>query len=281
MIEKTLAILSTKGGVGKSTTAVNIGALLADAGKRVLLIDLDIQPTLSSYFPLRREAPGGIFDLLVRNEARAATIVSKTNIQNLYVIVSNDQNDLLPTMLVNAADGRLRLRNLLPQIDADYDLAIIDTRGTQSVVVEIALLASTHALSPVNAEMLVAREFRRGTLRLFEELAAFSQMGIQIPRIQAFVNKGDYTNDSKVISSVLKDTFADEPRVSILETSVFANVAFRKAASAGLPAHRFQPVRPSGQKMPSALESMQALAIELFPEWEEEISLVNGFGGES
>ena len=56
-----VSIISTKGGVGKTTTAANLGGLAADAGLRVLLLDLDVQPTLSSYYELAHRAPGGIY----------------------------------------------------------------------------------------------------------------------------------------------------------------------------------------------------------------------------
>lgn len=56
---KVISVISTKGGVGKTTTAANLGGLVADAGLRVLLIDLDVQPTLSSYFELTHRARGG------------------------------------------------------------------------------------------------------------------------------------------------------------------------------------------------------------------------------
>jgi len=53
-----IAIISTKGGVGKTTVAANLGGFIADAGRRVLLIDLDVQPTLSSYYALTQQAAG-------------------------------------------------------------------------------------------------------------------------------------------------------------------------------------------------------------------------------
>ena len=62
-----VSIISTKGGVGKTTTAANLGGLAADAGLRVLLLDLDVQPTLS-YYELTQRAPGGIYELLAFNE---------------------------------------------------------------------------------------------------------------------------------------------------------------------------------------------------------------------
>jgi len=78
-----ISIISTKGGVGKTTTAANLGGLLADAGLRVLLLDLDVQPTLSSYYELEHRAPGGIYELLAFNERRIEQFVSRTAISGL------------------------------------------------------------------------------------------------------------------------------------------------------------------------------------------------------
>ena len=66
-----VSIISTKGGVGKTTTAANLGGFAADTGLRVLLLDLDVQPTLSSYFTLAERAPAGIYEMLAYNEQRA------------------------------------------------------------------------------------------------------------------------------------------------------------------------------------------------------------------
>ncbi|MCB2813746.1 ParA family protein, partial [Listeria monocytogenes] len=71
-----VSIISTKGGVGKTTTAANLGGFIADAGLRVLLLDLDVQPTLSSYFTLDVRAPGGIYQMLAFNERRIEQLVS-------------------------------------------------------------------------------------------------------------------------------------------------------------------------------------------------------------
>ncbi len=68
MNAKATSVVSTKGGVGKSTTAANLGAFCADAGLKTLLIDLDpVQPSLSSYYELPEVAQGGIYDLLAAN----------------------------------------------------------------------------------------------------------------------------------------------------------------------------------------------------------------------
>lgn len=91
-----VSIISTKGGVGKTTTAANLGGLAADAGLRVLLLDLDVQPTLSSYYELAHRAPGGIYELLAFNERDLGRLVSRTIIAGLDLVLSNDHRVELP-----------------------------------------------------------------------------------------------------------------------------------------------------------------------------------------
>ena len=140
------SIVSSKGGVGKTTTSANLGGIAANAGLKTLLIDLDGQPTLSSYYPLDYQAPGGTFELLVHSIVEPEQIISRTNIPGLDIILSNDPHNQLETLLLHAPDGRMRLRSLLKRLPS-YDLVIIDTKGTSAVTVEMALGASDLALS--------------------------------------------------------------------------------------------------------------------------------------
>lgn len=268
---KKVAVISTKGGVGKTTTAVNLAAIAADAGKRALLLDLDIQPTLSSYFHLEAEANGGIFQLVGFNETRQTEIISKTTILNLHVIKSNDDQGQLNSLLLNAADGRLRLLRLLKAFEHDYDLVVMDTQGARSVTLEMALLASDIAISPIIPELLAAREFRRGTIALFDELSSYQYMGIQLPELQVFINRADaVTTDARLITENLHSTFDGDSGIRVLDTSVPNLASYRRAASLSMPAHRVEARKPSGRKAPSALETMAALAIEVFPEWADD-----------
>jgi chromosome partitioning related protein ParA len=265
--------MSTKGGVGKSTTAANLGAFCADAGFSVLLIDLDAQPTLSSYYRLEYEAPGGIYEFVAANETRQEAIVSKTNIPNLDIIISNDSKGQLDTLLLNAADGRLRLFNLLPAFAPLYDLVLIDTKGTRCITLEMAMLAANRAVSPILPEILPAREFQRGTMELYGELQTFSRLGLRLPSINLFINRAEYVStDARLITDGLRRSFRDDPVVHILDTAVPHIASYRKAATLEMPAHRFETKRPSGRKAPSCFETMQALAIEVFPEWEKRLS---------
>jgi chromosome partitioning related protein ParA len=114
---KVTAVVSTEGGPGETTVGANLGAFCVDAGIRTLLINLDNQPSLSSFYALSYETPGGTFQLITNNETRADQIISHTCIRNRSLIHSNDPFNQLGNLLLHAADGRLRLKNLLPAFE--------------------------------------------------------------------------------------------------------------------------------------------------------------------
>jgi chromosome partitioning related protein ParA len=273
---RVVSVVSTKGGVGKTTVAANLGGLLADAGLRVLLLDLDSQPTLSSYYALSQKADAGAYEFIALNLTTPAQIVSRTVITGLDLILSNDDQGRLITLLLHAPDGRLRLRNLLDIFRSRYDLLLIDTQGARCVLLEMAILASDLALSPITPEMLAARELHRGTLKLLSELEPFRHLGIPPPPLRLLLNQVNVIRvDSRMIIQGLRETFAGATNISVLETVVPDRVAYLNAASLGLPAHRIEPRQSCQRRSPSALETMQALAIELFPEWREAIYSVS------
>lgn len=182
------------------------------------------------------------------------------------------------TLLLHAPDGGLRLRNLLDDFRPRYDLLLIDTQGARSVLLEMAILACDIALSPITPEMLAARELRRGTLRLFSELEPFRHLGITPPPLRLLLNQVNSIRvDTRMIIRGLHEAFAGAPNISVLDTAVPDREAYLNAASLGLPAYRIE-TRPSRERRSqSALESMQALAIELFPEWRQAISRVSRY----
>lgn len=272
---RVVSVVSTKGGVGKTTVAANLGGLLADAGLRVLLLDLDSQPTLSSYYPLAHAAPAGTYELIALNLTDHPHIISRTRVDNLDLIVSNDDQGQLTTLLLHAPDGRLRLRNLLDAFGEHYDLLLIDTQGARSVLLEMAILASDLAITPITPEMLAARELSRGTLKLLGELEPFRHLGIAVPPLQLLLNQVDLVRlDARMIVCGLRESFATVPSVSVLNTAIPNRVAYVNAASLGLPVHRVEAHRANGRRSPSALETMRTLALELFPEWHASISRV-------
>jgi len=265
-----VSVESTKGGVGKTTTAANLGAFCADAGLRTLLIDLDpAQPSLSSYYRLVQETQGGIYDLLAFNITDAFQIVSSTTIPNLSLVISNDINNQLNSLLLQAPDGRLRLANLMPAFKDDFDLILIDTQGARSAMLEMVVLASDLVISPLPPNMLAAREFSRGTMQMLDGLRTYSRLGMKIPPVRIVINNLDQTCDAQMIEQSVREIFQDNTDISVLDSTIPAAVVFRNAASQGIPAHRLEYKHPSNRKSPAALSIIRQLAIELFPEWSD------------
>jgi chromosome partitioning related protein ParA len=274
---RVISVISTKGGVGKTTLAANLGGFVADAGLHVLLIDLDAQPTLSSYYELTQRAPGGIYELLAFNEQDLAQLVSRTVIKGLDIIVSNDTHRQLGTLLLNAPDGRLRLRNLLPAFQGHYDLLLIDTQGARSVLLEMAVLASEQSISPVTPEILAARELRRGTLQLLADIAPFRHLGIPPPPLHLLMNRvPPVSANARMIQGALHLVFQEESGVQVMPTEIPAIEAFPRAATQGLPVHRVEYRRPSGRIAPAALEIMRELTTALCPQWRDQFARVTG-----
>ena len=217
------------------------------------MIDADIrQPTLSSYYPLDNEAPGGIYELIAQNELDPAIIISHTSITGLDIIISNDPRGELMSLLQAAPDGVIRLRHLVRQITG-YDVILIDTIGARTIALEMVLLASDLIISPVLPEMLSAREFLRGTLQMYRDLQPFTRYGIPLPPLKAVINKLDHTNDAREIHHNLLQVLQHKQKeqkllvpTEILMTPVYASVAYRRAASLGLPVHRLDTSAPEG-----------------------------------
>ncbi|WKN23784.1 ParA family protein [Azotobacter vinelandii] len=263
----TITVISTKGGVGKSTTCAHLGALLADAGLRVLMLDLDSQPTLSSYYRLTSEARGGVYELIALNQTDPDQVVSRTVIDGLDIVVSNDFQGQLPQLLLAAPDGRFRLSNLIRRFHG-YDVVLIDTQGARSITLESAVLASDHALSPITPELLAAREFIRGTLGMLDELQTLTQYThLRVPRVSLLINRLDETRHAQDVADTLRKMFPEtaDTRVGVMNAHLRHLTAFRQAAALGQPIHRFEPVKPAGRKSPAGADQCHCLRARVLP----------------
>ena len=106
-----LTICSTKGGVGKTTLTANLAGFLADAGQQVLLVDADIQPTLSSYYPLAQQADAGLHQLITTGSIDGT--ISRTRIPGLDIVISDDPEGSIENWILHTPDGRVRMRYAL------------------------------------------------------------------------------------------------------------------------------------------------------------------------
>ena len=259
-------VTSTKGGVGKTTLTANLGGLLADLGLRVLLVDADVQPSLSKYFPLAALRPdAGLTEVIVRGEVTPACI-TPTLYQNLDIIVSDDPEGRLPHWLLNRIDRGVRLRCALqvPAVVDAYDCVLIDTPGAVGPLQDAAVLAADVLVSPITPEILSAREFRDGTMELLERLAPGTALGATLAPLKAVIYRQDRTIDARMVASGLRDDLARlDDRVSVMQTVVPQAKAYKEAATFRLPVPRHE--RHRDGVTPSAYTVMHLLAWELIP----------------
>lgn len=259
-----VTVLSTKGGVTKSTNAANISAFCADHGLKVLMIDTDVQPSLSSYYKTVNHAPGGIYEFIINRTTDPTIVISQTDIPNLDLIKSNDPTGKISLLLKDSDDGVIRFNHLIKQIK-DYDLIMVDTRGTRDITLSMSVLASDLILSPVLPELLSTREFMRGTLSLYNDLATYTHFGFQLPPIKVLANRVDNTNNAKDVINQVRELFNDEEfkaqflaPIEFLPLVIPARVAYREANAYCTPIHRYAE---------SEYETMQGLCKLLFPQW--------------
>ncbi|MEQ1965267.1 ParA family protein [Xenorhabdus khoisanae] len=284
---KILPIISPKGGEGKSTHAANLAGFFADAGLQTLLIDADYsQPTSSSIFNLDYEAPAGLYELLMQTVdlSQADTIISRSTIRHLDILVSNDPDELLPTAMLHAPDGRLRLRNILQHpLFHQYDVIIIDSKGATGVMTELVVLTATQFVLGIIKPILPdVREFLRGTLRMLTRLQSFENYGIQLPLIQILANGIEGTNLDRdtlheltdIIDQQRYDTSALGGRkvYQLLNTRIDLLDIYKLGHVRAQPVHRLEYKTP--RKSPAAAQTMHSLACELFPEWQEKFDAV-------
>lgn len=258
-----VTFVSTKGGVGKTTCTANVGGILTDLGQRVLLVDADVQPSLSSYYRITHPSPLGLAELIT--EPTTADVISRTEIDHLDVVVSNDPDGKLPNWLLYTLDGRVRLKHILARLDDAYDFVLIDTQGAVGPLQDAAVLAADLLVSPIPPEILSAREFCRGTLDMLDRLRPGAFMGAPVAPLKGLVYRQDRTADAKRIVQELRTLSFGPSRgqITILDTTVPNTVAYREAATRQIPVHRWEPRREGATS--SARDTMLALAHELFP----------------
>ncbi|MEW7996291.1 MAG: ParA family protein [Candidatus Thiodiazotropha endolucinida] len=257
-----ITVMSTKGGVGKTTQTANLGGILADLGQRVLLVDADAQPTLSSYFELKHQAEHGLSALITGPQLEG--VISRTAIDNLDIIISDDPEGALQNWILHTPDGRVRLKHLLSKFDDNYDFVLIDTQGAVGPLQDAAVLAADMLLSPIPPEILSAREFNRGTLDMLQRLQPMTHMGAPVGPLYGLIYRMDRTIDAQRIARELRrESAPSRGQIRILDTVIPTTVAYREAATSRMPVHRWER-RRSGPSS-SARETMLALVRELFP----------------
>lgn len=263
-----LGVISSKGGVGKTTTTANLGGFLSDLNHRVLLIDADFQQSLSSYYAIKNESKYGLKKAITQG-AYPENCISETAIKNLFIIQSDDPLQELLIWLRQSSAHVYYLKAMISAIKqrGTFDYILIDSQGAGGILQEAVILASDKLLSPITPEYLSAKEFLRGTVEMVERLKlpiSISGTSQKLPKLYGLINRLDRTTDTRSVAELLREHFIDNDKVSLLETIIPNVAAYNKAAGLQVPVHRFEKKRRTNSALLSAHDTMNNLVSELF-----------------
>ncbi len=222
-----ISITNQKGGVGKTTTSVNLSACLAAADKKILLIDLDPQANATSSFGLLpEEGQPDIYDVLV-NSHDPRECVCSSNLDGLYAIPASKQLAGAEVELVSMMAREMRLKNALAKLRDDYDYIIIDCPPALGLLTINALSAADSVLIPVQTEYFAME----GVGRLVETVGLVQQsLNPDLVIEGVLLTMADMrTNLAKQVAAEIKSYFGEK----LFSTMITRNIRLSEAPSHG------------------------------------------------
>ena len=236
---RTLAFVNQKGGVGKTTSAVNVAAALAEMGRRVLLVDLDPQGCAGAWFGVRSDGKG-LLDVLSGNGS-LVDLVSVSSVPGVDVVPASEWLSSADRSLSGEVGAETILRKAIARLPARWDFVLVDCPPALGLLVVSALVAVREVFVPVEASTMALGGLAR-LVQTVDRVKERLNPDLRLSHILA-VRVDSRTNLSRDVVDHLREKFGD----LVLETVVRESVRFREAWSFSKPITIYDPKGPGAE----------------------------------